>query len=134
MVAASQVRAFATIDHLRSIRELEEIGMANLSLTKPYGLDYEAILAGSGQKRIGETNVAETYRSFEDEINAQYGDLKSVVPISRLSKRAGILGYKVGMTHYWDKWGVMVPCTVLQLDRCQVTQVKTMQKDGVDSI
>lgn len=64
----------------------------------------------------------------------QYKDLQMSEPTSRASKRTGVLGYKIGMTHFWDKWGAMVPCTVIQLDRCQVTQVKTMAKDGVDSI
>lgn len=52
----------------------------------------------------------------------------------RLSKRAGLLGYKVGCTHFWDKWGKLQPCTVIQIDRCQVTQVKTKEKDGVDAM
>lgn len=40
------------------------------------------------------------------------------------SKRVGMLGFKIGMTHFWDRWGVFTPCTVVQIDRCQVTQVK----------
>ena len=38
------------------------------------------------------------------------------------------------MTHFWDKWGAMVPCTVIQLDRCQVIQVKTAEADGMNTI
>ena len=38
------------------------------------------------------------------------------------------------MTHFWNKWGAMVPCTVIQIDRCQVTQVKTKEKDGVNAM
>jgi large subunit ribosomal protein L3 len=22
------------------------------------------------------------------------------------------------MTHFWNKWGAIVPCTVIQIDRC----------------
>jgi hypothetical protein len=29
------------------------------------------------------------------------------------SKRSGILGYKVGMTSQWTKWGVKVPLTII---------------------
>ena len=38
------------------------------------------------------------------------------------------------MTHFWNKWGQLVPCTVIQVDRCQVTQVKTLEKDGCNAI
>lgn len=51
-----------------------------------------------------------------------------------MSRRVGLLGYKVGCTHFWDKWGKLQPCTVIQIDRCQVTQVKLKEKDGVDAI
>ena len=44
------------------------------------------------------------------------------------------MGYKIGMTHFWDKWGKLTPCTVIQVDRCQITQVKTKEADGVDAI
>jgi len=85
-------------------------------------------------KRIGVKNKPQTFRSFEEEINKQYSALQMTEPTSRYSLRTGIIGYKVGMTHFWDKWGMMVGCTVIQMDRCQVTQVKTFDKDGVNSI
>ena len=52
----------------------------------------------------------------------------------RNSRRVGLTGFKVGMTHFWNKWGQIVPCTVIQVDRCQVTQVKTLERDGINSI
>ena len=64
----------------------------------------------------------------------QYDKLSVTEPTSRYSLRTGVIGYKVGMTHFWDKWGAMVPCSVIQMDRCQVTQVKTAEKDGLNSI
>lgn len=41
---------------------------------------------------------------------------------------------KVGMLALWDKWGERHACTVLQLDKCQVVQVKTNDTDGYTSL
>jgi large subunit ribosomal protein L3 len=38
------------------------------------------------------------------------------------------------MTSSWDKWGVLRPLTVIQLDRCQVVHVKTKEKDGYTAL
>ncbi len=63
------------------------------------------------------------FGSLEEEINSKF-DVKHTPPIHKDSLRCGAIGYKVGMTHIWDKWGKEIPCTVLQLDRCQVVQIK----------
>lgn len=39
---------------------------------------------------------------------------------STSSRRTGALGYKIGMTHIYDKWGFHVPLTAIKIDRCQV--------------
>ena len=51
----------------RSIRDLEAIGMKNLAQTKPWGLDYDTICKSEEHGLLAQP---ETYRSFEDEINA----------------------------------------------------------------
>lgn len=38
------------------------------------------------------------------------------------------------MTHYWDKWGKMHPITVLHIDRTQVVDLKTKEKDGYNAM
>ena len=43
---------------------------------------------------------------------------------NRHSKRSAVLGLKQGMTAMWDKWGIRHALTVLQIDRCQVVQIK----------
>lgn len=78
------------------------------------GLDYEKICQS---QKYGHTNQIKSFRSFEDQINESF-ELKATQPISRDSKRVGLVGYKIGMTHFWDKWGKLTPCTVIQMDRC----------------
>ena len=36
----------------------------------------------------------------------------------------GTLGIKLGMTTLFDHWGDTIPATAIQLDRCQVVQIK----------
>jgi len=45
-----------------------------------------------------------------------------------------ILSKKIGMTQYMKPDGKMVPVTVLQVGKCQVVQVKTIDKDGYCAI
>lgn len=46
----------------------------------------------------------------------------------------GLLGKKVGMTSVFSAEGKNIPCTVLEAGPCVVTQVKTKETDGYDSI
>lgn len=46
----------------------------------------------------------------------------------------GLLGKKIGMTSVFSADGVNLPCTVIELGPCVVTQVKTVEKDGYDAI
>ena len=46
----------------------------------------------------------------------------------------GLIGKKIGMTRIFDSLGKVVPVTVLEAGPCQVTQVKTIKKDGYDSV
>jgi len=45
-----------------------------------------------------------------------------------------ILGKKIGMTRFFDKDGKVVPATVILSDSCIVSQVKTKDKEGINSI
>jgi len=49
-------------------------------------------------------------------------------------RRTGALAMKVGMMPVWDTWGTRHACTVLQLDQCQVVQVKTEESDGYTAL
>ncbi|MGN1034534.1 MAG: 50S ribosomal protein L3 [Oscillospiraceae bacterium] len=45
-----------------------------------------------------------------------------------------IIGKKIGMTQIFSPEGKMIPVTVIEAGPCLVTQKKTTQKDGYDSI
>ena len=47
---------------------------------------------------------------------------------------SGLLGKKIGMTSMFDPSGRYVACTVIEAGPCVVTQVKTKEKDGYDSL
>ena len=42
----------------------------------------------------------------------------------------GLLGKKIGMTSVFSAEGKNVPCTVVEVGPCVVTQVRTVEKDG----
>ena len=46
----------------------------------------------------------------------------------------GLIGKKVGMTSVFDENGNNVPCTVLEVGPCVITQVKTKDSDGYVAI
>ncbi len=46
----------------------------------------------------------------------------------------GLIGKKVGMTNIFDERGNNVPITVVEIDPCVITQIKSMDVDGYDAI
>ncbi len=46
----------------------------------------------------------------------------------------GLLGKKIGMTSVFSTEGKNIPCTVIQAGPCVVTQVKTEETDGYNSV
>ena len=46
----------------------------------------------------------------------------------------GLLGKKIGMTSVFGADGKNVPCTVIEVGPCVVTQVKTVEKDGYEAL
>lgn len=47
-----------------------------------------------------------------------------------LPDRTGVLAKKCGMITWFEPSGKVYPCTVLEVDRLQVTHTKTLEKDG----
>lgn len=46
----------------------------------------------------------------------------------------GLIGKKVGMTSIFSEQGKNIPCTVLEVGPCVVTQVRTLDTDGYEAI
>jgi large subunit ribosomal protein L3 len=46
----------------------------------------------------------------------------------------GLIGKKVGMTSVFDDQGKNVPCTVIEVGPCVVTQIKTEERDGYKAV
>ena len=46
----------------------------------------------------------------------------------------GLIGKKVGMTSVFDENGNNIPCTVLEVGPCVITQIKTIEIDGYKSV
>ena len=47
---------------------------------------------------------------------------------------SGLIGKKVGMTSIFDEQGKNIPCTVLEVGPCVVTQVRTEEVDGYTAL
>jgi len=47
---------------------------------------------------------------------------------------SGLIGKKIGMTSIFDANGKNIPCTVVEVGPCVVTQVKTVEKDGYAAV
>ena len=46
----------------------------------------------------------------------------------------GVLGKKIGMTSVFSADGKNVPCTVIEVGPCVVTQIKTVEVDGYEAV
>ena len=46
----------------------------------------------------------------------------------------GLIGKKIGMTSVFDEDGSNIPCTVLEVGPCVVTQIKKVDTDGYNAV
>ena len=47
---------------------------------------------------------------------------------------SGLIGKKIGMTSLFDEQGKNIPCTVIEVGPCVVTQVRTLAVDGYEAL
>ena len=48
--------------------------------------------------------------------------------------RTGLIAQKLGMTRLFTEEGIHVPVTVLRVENCEVTDVKTVDKNGYSAV
>ena len=46
----------------------------------------------------------------------------------------GLIGKKIGMTSIFSEEGKNIPCTILEVGPCKVTQIKSEEKDGYSAV
>ena len=46
----------------------------------------------------------------------------------------GLIGKKIGMTSIFSEEGKNIPCTILEVGPCTVTQIKTDEIDGYNAV
>jgi large subunit ribosomal protein L3 len=46
----------------------------------------------------------------------------------------GLIGKKIGMTSLYSAAGKNIPCTILEVGPCVVTQLRTLEKDGYEAV
>ncbi|MBC7387735.1 MAG: 50S ribosomal protein L3 [Opitutaceae bacterium] len=46
----------------------------------------------------------------------------------------GLIGKKIGMTRIYEAEGKAIPCTVVELGPCVVSQIKTIENDGYEAV
>ncbi len=51
-----------------------------------------------------------------------------------MTKRTGLIGTKIGNSSYYDESGKSLPVTILKISDCVVSDVKTIDKNGYNSI
>jgi len=47
---------------------------------------------------------------------------------------SGLIGKKVGMTSVFDELGRSIPVTIIEIDPCVITQIKTDETDGYNAV
>ena len=51
-----------------------------------------------------------------------------------MKKRTGLIATKIGNSSYYSENGNVIPVTVLKVDECIVSNIKTLEKDGYSSV
>ncbi|EDQ91371.1 uncharacterized protein MONBRDRAFT_23696 [Monosiga brevicollis MX1] len=79
--------------------------------------------------------LATPHRCASTQAQAEEVPVDVMVPLSsHLVRRAPLIAKKLGMTQTWDRWGTLIPMTVLQVEDCQVVGHRTIERDGYEAL
>lgn len=84
-----------------------------------------------GVAQLKSLSVATTVPTKTPILNHSHGAAQSR---RLLPERTGVLAKKAGMVTWFESSGKVYPCTVLEVDRLQVTHTKSLEKDGYFAI
>lgn len=73
-------------------------------------------------------------KTYKSEAPVLFSSPAAVHERRRLRNRVGLLAYKRGMIPWYEPGGAHHACTVLEVDRCQVTDVKSAEKHGYNAV
>ena len=51
-----------------------------------------------------------------------------------MENRTGLIATKIGSSSYFSEDGNVIPVTLLKVDECIVSNIKTLEKDGYSSL
>ena len=51
-----------------------------------------------------------------------------------MNKRTGLIAIKIGNSSYYNENGTVIPVTLLKVDECIVSNIKTLERDGYTSV
>ena len=51
-----------------------------------------------------------------------------------MKNRTGLIATKIGNSSYFSENGNVIPVTLLKVDECIVSNIKTLEKDGYSSL
>ena len=67
------------------------------------------------------------------QVEARGEDAPADEPV-RIPNLKGLIGRKVGMTQIFDDTGAAIPVTIIEAGPCYITQIRTHEKDGYNSV
>lgn len=103
---------------------------------KQSSLEGKTIIDVHNKLKTGRKTFYDEFEPMNDEVlsnQKKFGNIKQIEitpQYNNYPRRVGVLGFKVGMMSTFDKWGCHIPLTVIQIDRCQVVQIKETKDDN----